>query len=524
MLLIALRGRTRYGYLFLVMALWMGFWGKISIHLALKYPYTEPIGHFDASATAWDTVLWVAIIASAGVMLGGLFFAMLRKKYFRSTDLGEVMVPVWYPSARAWVWPVSLAIIVGFALINLIFGIQQIGLVPRTILPWPLNALIAWQVSIGNSLLLTALLWWEVILKKNISVSIYALLVEGFLSTTSLLSRGLYFFHTIPQFFSLYKNRRLLIGFSKVQISALMLAFVILMILAISSVTTFRNYLYPHLGGYTTADQIRLTRLEVIEGGIANVKKLIVQGEPQEKHLRELQAEKLELESKASSNENKNNAIANPFNEEKSNNAVPAAVATRDFLSEEETKVINEIYYQIYKGIFPKILSLVVDRWIGVEGVMAVSAYPEKSNKLLFDAITEKRGIGTTTKFQEIANSHYRWTDASVWQFASLPGAPAFFYFSGSLWVVMLGMTVFSLLLQLSEQFVFKLTSNPLLCSVFGLTLANTISQFGIAPRQDIPFYGMIFGFVILVWIMQSDKIAELYFKYVAHRGNQGSI
>ena len=155
---------------------------------------------------------------------------------------------------------------------------------------------------------------------------------------------------------------------------------------------------------------------------------------------------------------------------------------------------------------------------------MAVSAYPEKSKKLLIEAITEKRGIGTTTKFQEIANSHYRWVDANVWQFASLPGAAAFFYFSGSLWMVMLGMAVFALLLQLSEQFIFRLTANPLLCSMFGLTLANTISQFGITPRQDIPFYGMIFAFVILVWMVQSDKVSGLYLKHVSHRGKRDLV
>ena len=155
---------------------------------------------------------------------------------------------------------------------------------------------------------------------------------------------------------------------------------------------------------------------------------------------------------------------------------------------------------------------------------MAVSSYPEKSNNLLLSAITEKRGTRTTTQYQKIAKSHYQWIDTTTWQFASLPGAAAFFYFSGSLWTVMLGMTFFSLLLQLSEQFIFRLTSNPLLCSILGLTFANTISQFGITPRQDIPFYSMIFGFVILVWIVQSEKVSGMYFNHIAQRGKRGTV
>ena len=504
--------------------------------------------------------------------------------------------------------------------------------------------MIAWQVSIGSALLLTVLLWWEIASKRNISVSIYALLIEAITSTTSLLSRGIYIFHTIPQFFSVFENRRQLVGVSKIKVFVLTLVFAGLMVLAISGVTTLRAYLYPRTGGFTTEDQIRLTRLEVIEGGIANVKKLIAEGQPQEGHLRELLAEKLKIEDQqrlarlevlkggidnvktlisqgeaqeghlrellaekrrleVSLSENEvtqemlfRNALAEiehqrqlarlevleggiasvkdlisqgepqaahlrelqseklrlenilPNREIKNNNIVvddragklksvlvpasasaPAqiqvpATSAADSLSENKDKLLKEFYTQISTGSLLRILSLVVDRWIGLEGVMAVTAYPEKSNKLLLDAFTEKRGIGTTTKFQEIANSHYRWVDANLWQFASLPGAAAFFYFSGSLWVVMLGMSIFALVLQGSEQLIFRLTSNPLLCSMFGLTFANTISQFGVTPRQDIPFYIMIFGFVILVWIVQSDMVSKMYIKYAMHRHKRNLV
>lgn len=85
-------------------------------------------------------------------------------------------------------------------------------------------------------------------------------------------------------------------------------------------------------------------------------------------------------------------------------------------------------------------------------------------------------------------------------------------------------MSIFALVLQVCDQLIFKLTSNPFLCSRFGLTMTNTITQFGITPRQDIPFYSMIFGFVIVVWMAQSDKVAGMYLKYVAHRRKRGSV
>jgi hypothetical protein len=614
MLLSSIGKRTHYGYLFLSVALWLGFWGKITAHLLLDYPYLEPTGGFDGSSTAWNSVLWVAISASAGVMLGKLLLSPFRKNYSRAVTADEAKAPVWYPAARRWLWPVSLFGIIAIAALNLILGIQQIGLVPRTILPWPLNALIAWQVSIGGALLLTILLWWEILLKKGISASIYALLIEAVTSTGSLLSRGIYIFHTIPQLFALFENRKLLVKASRIKLAALFLAFTALMVISISGVTTFRAYMYPHAGGFTTEEQKRVTRLEVVEGGIARAKRLILKGEPHEGHLLELFAEKAQLErqKKQSRLEVLEGGIARvkklilqgdrqeghlqdlltekaqleklllkenlqefyshewlaektqlerillsggpqkkllgewladqiPLekvlskNEIKSDdlvvrdkvvnvkNAAPPPSPPPNLL-ESKSKLISELYYQIGTGAFSRILTLAVDRWIGLEGVMAVHAYPDKSSKLLLDAAKEKREIGKTTKFQEISNSHYRRMDSTIWQFASLPGAAAFFYFSGSLWVVVLGMAILALILQVCEQLIFKLTSNPLLCSMFGLTMANTITQFGVTPRQDIPFYSMIFGFVILVWMAQSDKVAGMYLKHVANRGKRGSV
>lgn len=558
MLLTAVNKRTHYGYLFLVIALSLGFWVKITAHLILNYPYVEPIGQFDGSATAWDSVLWVAISASIGVILARLIITLAGIEFVRIVSIDHAKVPAWYSALRKWLWPLSLMLILCIGAVNLILGIQQIGLVPRTILPWPMNALIAWQVSIGSALLLTVLLWWEIASKRSISLSVYALLIEAMTSTTTLLSRGVYIFHTVPQFFSLFENRRSLLGMTRAKIVALVLVFAALLVTAISAVSTFRAYMYPHAGGFTTEEQMRLTRLEVLEGGIARVKILITQGQPHEEHLRELLAEKVKLEkvmmsgrievldggitrvkkliaqgephekhlrdllaerSKLEdvlSGKNSSEKILS-FNDKstKVNNAPSLAAGTGSLL-ENRSKLLSEFYYQFDGVALQRILALVVDRWIGLEGVMAVSSYPEKNNKLLLDAITEKRSIGSSTKFQEIAKSHYQWTDANVWQFASLPGAAAFFYLSGSLWLVILGMAVFALLLQLIEQFIFRITSNPLLCSMLGLTLANTISQFGITPRQDIPFYSMIFIFIILVCVMQSQKFSEIYLKHAS--------
>lgn len=610
--------RFQYGYCFLVVALWLGFWGKVTVHLLLNYPYVEPVGFFDGSSAAWDEVLLVATLAGLGVVAGRLVFAGFNRLFLCSYTGSQERPPVWYAGISKWAVPLCLLWAIGLAGINLVFGIHQIGLVPKTIFPWPLNALVAWQVSIGSALLLAMVLWWEMLLNKRISVGIYALLIEGLVSTTSLLSRGIYIFHTFPQLVAIFRSRQFLSPVSRFRFVLIGAAFVACFLISIAGVTTIRALLYPHAGGFTTADQQRLTRLEVLQGGIARVKVLILRGESQEVHLRELLREKALLEQqqlvshrelvqqgvsvlmKSGSEGRVQNPQLRELQIEKERldklveKADPQGVADREFFTikaalekqknQENTaatagagisevvtdlkmgkapavrdrrtglesnapapsekassgkgmnaglvtaangvsdsdvlktlppgvysllsngsKLLAEVYYQLSSGVGPRILSLSVDRWVGVEGVMAVSAYPEKGMALLYDAATEKREIGRTTKFQEICKSHYRWVDSNSWQFASLPGAAAFFYFGGSLWVVFFGMLLFSFAIQLLEKCVEYLTSNPLMCSLIGLTLANTVVQFGITPRQDVQFYVMIAVFVFVVFLIQSE-------------------
>jgi hypothetical protein len=511
MLITSFRLRTCYGYLFLVIMLWMGFWVKITAHLIFDYAYIEPVGRFVDDSTAWDEVLWIAFFTSAGVMLSRLGFDILTGRYYRANHILP-RVPIWYCNVRAWLWLVVIFVLILMAILNSVLGIQQVGLVHRTLLPWPLNALIAWQITIGGSLVLTVLLWWEVGVTKNISWSIFALLAEAVLSTLSVFSRGVYIFHTVPQMIALYNNRKLLAGVGVAKIIATFIVWLCLLLFAIAGVTSLRAYFYPASNHKTTENQLRLTRLEVVEGGISNVKKLIDKGEPQEAHLQELLSERAALiagtHARIIRNEKQIFAGQTDVIDRESMADVTNSNDSRVF-SLENKQAFNQFFYQFRSGLIDKVVSLSVDRWIGLEGVMAVVSYPNKSIELFKEVAFEKRELGGVTKYQNIANSHYQWTDTDAWQFASLPGMAAFLFISGSKWVVLIGAFSFVFILQMAEMAVSKLTANPLLCSLLGITMANTIAQFGVTPRQDIPFYVMNACFILFVYIVQTRMFGQ---------------
>ena len=367
-----------------------------------------------------------------GARLGYGLFKPKSTLYFDDT----AKAPAWYPALRNWGWIILMLVAAGLAVINVVYGIQQVGLAPRTILPWPLNAGIAWIVSIGSAIGIATLLCWDLTLRKNIVLPVYAVLLEACFSAVSLLSRAVYLFHAIPQMIALSKNRSLGNNFSKLKVALFGMVFFFFFIASIVAVSKMRDYNYT-------------------------VQAL--------------------------------NASAQP-------SAAPAATISKP-AAEFPPKTPSLRWILLHQ--------LFVNRWIGLEGVMAVSSHPVKSSSLLWEMTTEKREVGKATLYQKISNSDYQATDGK-YQFASVPGAAGFFFFSGSLLITMTGMAGLTLLALLLERGIFALTKNPFLCSLFGLTVANTVAQFGMTPRQDIPYFLLILASAVFICFLQSGKFAKI--------------
>jgi len=508
-----------YSYLFLVVFLWLGFWLKLTIHTIVGYDYIEPIGAFVGTATAWDEVLWVAIVAGTGVVVGRLLYGFGSGRSTMVMQNNRIIVPLWYPAIRKQLWIAMMFVTIGVVIFNVVYGIHQIGLVPRTILLWPMNAVISWMLNIGLAISIGTLIWWDVSLKRNISVSIYAILIEGYLTSVSVLSRGVYIYHLIPQLYTLFKNKKSIIGITYIKAIFIAMTFLGLFIVSQSAVNTLRAYLFQTGYDFSSKIQIKIARLELVDEKIKQIEKLIQKDNEllitvinkseleklrikigiAEKQLKELREEKVKLQITISEEKKRWEELSESW-------------------SGKAKMLSDEFIYQLGGGIYGRILRLSVDRWLGLEGVMAVQSYPKKGGAFFIDGIKEKREIGKVTSYQEVCKSHYR-KASNTFQFGSMPGAAGFLYYSGSLWVVLLGMITFSLLILLTECLIDMLTANPLLCSLLGFAIANTVAQFGVAPRQDIPHYFMIFSMMVLLWFIQGKWFFRLLQKFGLYRG-----
>jgi len=347
--------------LFLTVLFWLGFWLKLTVHTIFNYPFVEAIGVFTGTGQEWDEVLYVATLASIGVMLGRLVY---RSQGGMSDEIKPI-VPPWYVNKRKYFWLGLLIVAVGFVWLNMKYRVHLIGLAPQTILMWPLNALIAWTLNIGLATCVGLLLWWDIALKKNISLSIYAAIIEASFASVSILSRSVYVFHSIPQLYAVYRLRCQLTSWSRAKVFGVVVLFVVALMISISTITTFRNYYYQSTADYlSTAHAKAITFIQERQVQIAFL-------EREKRNVTPEQLVNIERQLKAVLAEVENaNAI---IKDEK----IKMAEA-RKMDSVQSVLLANEFGHQITNGAVKIILQLSVDRWIGLEGLMAVQSYPQK--------------------------------------------------------------------------------------------------------------------------------------------------
>ena len=114
------------------------------------------------------------------------------------------------------------------------------------------------------------------------------------------------------------------------------------------------------------------------------------------------------------------------------------------------------------------IFKLPIERWIGLEGVMAMSAHHEKGSELLYKAINERRVLGELDMYtRDVALSPS--TDTKTVMYATPPSVFAFWYYSGSLFVVFIATLLLTAILLTAEFVVMRVTKNPFLSAGIGV-------------------------------------------------------
>jgi len=164
------------------------------------------------------------------------------------------------------------------------------------------------------------------------------------------------------------------------------------------------------------------------------------------------------------------------------------------------------------KKFFKKIYKLVVNRWIGIEGVVVVTSYPEKGGLLFKRAWGERyKGYGTSFYDQTMINSPYSNIDTNKHHFVSIPGIIAFLFYTGSTLFVIVSTFLIGIVMSFAEYVIYKLTSeNIILCSLLSQVIAYRLCHFGYVPAQSYLLFGAIILNVFLIYMI--NKLIYYFF------------
>lgn len=157
---------------------------------------------------------------------------------------------------------------------------------------------------------------------------------------------------------------------------------------------------------------------------------------------------------------------------------------------------------------------LFLDRWVGIEGAVAVSSHPHLGWDLFKEAWGERYlDRGATLYDLKIAGSiskeRHRWLVENDKHFITLPGIIAFFFYPGSFEFLFLSMAVVGAIGAGIEIAVYRLSGSLILCSLMAFVVAYRFAHFGYVPARSYLLFGTIALNVALIYLADRLLVAR---------------
>lgn len=417
----AIRKNAVFFETFFSLFLWLGFWFKFTCTIAFTSgQFKEGVGLFDYSKTLFNDSLIVSIIGLLAFIISGHFRQLFLFNYPKKLEI-QFFKNNPFILGQKKIWIIFFIFCLSIAILNFYFKIYQKGLLPIYDINFITSGTFKWLLLFGLSSISAFLIFYEFnYFKKFFLLSTFVIILETFLTSLSMLSRGM-IFNSCALLFGVYKFSNKISKVNNLGYYLKSFLFIIIFFyISVSSVNYLRaNYFYVG----------KSAEYSILK-----------------------QEKKPKTEKKFSS-----------FNENNS-----------------------EIFY------------LLVNRWVGIDGVMAVVSKKDLLNMpFLISAFKEKPKADSPTFYEftfglESMNTYNSQLYENV-KGNTLPGIVAFSYYSGSYFILFLIIFFLCLLASCLEFISFKVSSKNLIFSaLIGEVIAFRFIHFGYLPQQSYLLFGSI--------------------------------
>ena len=190
---------------FLGLLLWLGFWFKFTITIGFNGgKFKESAGLFDYTSESFNETLLVSQIGILSFILAGYFREIFIFKYPSKINF-FFKVNNFFKKRRKQIWIIFLIFFTLIAISNFYFKIYQKGLLPIYDLNFLFSGTYKWLLLFGLTAISSIIIFLEInVFKKFFVTSSLLIFFETFLSSFSMLSRGM-IFNAFALLFGIYK-------------------------------------------------------------------------------------------------------------------------------------------------------------------------------------------------------------------------------------------------------------------------------------------------------------------------------
>ena len=172
---------------------------------------------------------------------------------------------------------------------------------------------------------------------------------------------------------------------------------------------------------------------------------------------------------------------------------------------------------------------LFLDRWVGMEGVMAVASYPHLGWGLFKEAWGESYLSHGASLYDlkiagNISKKRQEWLVKNDKHFITLPGIIGFFFYPGSFLVLFLAMAAVGAIGAGIEIAVYRLSGSVILCSLIAFVVAYRYSHFGYVPARSYLLFGTIALNVALISLADRLLLARYARRLSGNSSNGGEF
>ncbi len=494
-----LANRTSMFSFFLFAFLILGCWAKFVIHFILDTEFIEPIGSFDHSARSWDSALDVLNVAFAILLLCNAF---ATRTMLQNPVLPRPYKPTAIMTLAFWSWAFMT---VQLLAINFKFAILKVGTEPLLQLPSTLYMVFSFMIGWGNLILLAALGYWLVAANKlKAEILFYVLILEGALAAISMGSRAQMILHIAAPFvICLTQTNTLNWSFSRKQWLRIILATGALFIGSILAVSADRIHSFAKARVATT-DPIAIAPVAAPAQPPAVPDAIPAPSLPAPLPAAPAPVDAAPVVTTAPAPA----PVVAPAPAVDPQSQLPG-------YGHEPSKYLVTLMGPHWAGMVEQLAKLIVDRWVGLEGVLTVTSAPQRGLHLFAEGLQESPTMGTQAIYQRMADARYQTFENFT--FMTIPGPIAILAYADNVVIMVLGLAILFAAGVLGERAAIRLTGNSLAQATVAVALAYLVVQTNF-PRVQLLFLIELLAFLLGLYILKhlfspeaSERIKHLF-------------